>query len=274
MRRQTRPPGARRRSLPRSVRPEASAPQLPGGDTAPGPPLTSDRQRQQGTVRPDRPSSRLCFAAASARSLSTRGAGNLAAISHLAERQQLAADVLDELAILVFAITATHSGSATKAPQRFSRSAMLSEASMEVILLAATADQRGPKPSLTDAVLLADPQRLVLAPRQQRRLAPRHAAVDPQFVDHGPSARAVWTDISRSLSARIGAASDQRRFDSDVPVRCSRIGTHLVGRLDKALRSRALHPRKAHVEASGLAEGAPVVIRKQKPANALPPMMP
>src|SRR5207245_9478451 len=23
-----------------------------------------------------------------------------------------------------------------------------------------------------------------------------HAAVDPQFVDHGPSPRAVWTDIS------------------------------------------------------------------------------
>jgi hypothetical protein len=36
---------------------------------------------------------------------------------------------------------------------------------------------------LADAVLLPDPQRLVLEPRQQRRLAPRHAAVDPQFVD-------------------------------------------------------------------------------------------
>jgi len=64
-------------------------------------------------------------------------------------------------------------------------------------------------------------------------------------------------DISRSLSALIGAASDQRRFDGDVPVRRSRIGTHLVGRLDKALRRRALHPRQAHVEASRQAEGAP-----------------
>src|SRR5258708_1992381 len=54
-------------------------------------------------------------------------------------------------------------------------------------LLAALADQRGPKPSLADAVLLPDPQRLVLEPRQQRRLASWHAAVDPQFVDHGPS---------------------------------------------------------------------------------------
>src|SRR5216684_3072024 len=53
------------------------------------------------------------------------------------------------------------------------------------------------------------------------------------------------------------SASDQRRFDGDVPVRCSRIGTHLVGRLDKSLRRRALHPRQAHVEASRQAEGAP-----------------
>src|SRR5229473_6044052 len=68
---------------------------------------------------------------------------------------------------------------------------------------------------------------------------------------------AVWTDISRSVSAFIGAASDQRRFDGDVPMRCPRIGTHLVGRLDKALRRRALHPRQAHVEASCQAEGAP-----------------
>src|SRR5204862_3305183 len=78
-------------------------------------------------------------------------------------------------------------------------------------LLAALSNQCGPKPGLADAVLLPDPQRLVLEPRQQRRLAPRHAAVDPQFVDHAPSPRAVWTDISRSLSALIGAASDQRR---------------------------------------------------------------
>ena len=63
--------------------------------------------------------------------------------------------------------------------------------------------------------------------------------------------------ISRSLSGLIGAASDQRRFDGDVPVRCPRIGTHLVGRLDKALRRRALHPRQAHVEASREAERAP-----------------
>jgi hypothetical protein len=32
--------------------------------------------------------------------------------------------------------------------------------------------------------------------------------------------------------------------------------THLAGRLDKALRRRALHPRQAHVEASRQAEGA------------------
>src|ERR1700726_2645360 len=67
----------------------------------------------------------------------------------------------------------------------------------------------------------------------------------------------LWTDISWSLSALIAAASDQRRFDGDVPVRCSRIGTHLVGRLDEALRRRALHARQAHVEASRQAEGAP-----------------
>src|ERR1700738_892589 len=124
-------------------------------------------------------------------------------------------------------------------------------------LLAALADQRGPKPGLADAVLLPDPQRLVLEPRQQPRLAPRHAAVDPQFVDHGPSPRAVWTDVSRSLSALIGAASDQRRFDGDVPVRCSRIVTHLVHRHNKALRRRAPHPRQAPVEPSPQAEGAP-----------------
>src|SRR5438132_12715096 len=62
---------------------------------------------------------------------------------------------------------------------------------------------------------------------------------------------------ARSLSALIGAASDQRRFDGDVAVRCARIGTHLVSRLDKALRRRALHPRQAHIEASRQAEGAP-----------------
>src|SRR3979409_1086973 len=87
-------------------------------------------------------------------------------------------------------------------------------------------------------------------------LAPLHAAVDPQFVDHGPSPRSAWTDISRSLSALIGAGSDQRGFDGDVPVRCSRIGTHLVARLDEVLRRRALHPGQAHVEASRQAEGA------------------
>ena len=53
------------------------------------------------------------------------------------------------------------------------------------------------------------------------------------------------------------AASDQRRFDGDVPMRCTRIGTHLVGRLNKALRRRALQPRQAHVEARRQAEGTP-----------------
>src|SRR3984893_14806948 len=46
-----------------------------------------------------------------------------------------------------------------------------------------------------------------------------------------------------------------RKFN--VPVRCSRIGTHLVGCVDKTLRCRALHPRQAHIEASRQAEGAP-----------------
>jgi hypothetical protein len=92
---------------------------------------------------------------------------------------------------------------------------------------------------------------------------------NPQFADHGPSLRALWTDVSRSLSALIGAVSEQRRFDGDVPVRCSRIGTHLVGRLDKALRRRALHPRQAHVEASREAEGAPSGPRSISASTAL-----
>src|SRR6266481_4535941 len=59
------------------------------------------------------------------------------------------------------------------------------------------------------------------------------------------------TPKGMAIGQRQGVlASDRRRFDGDVPVRCSRIGTHLVGRLDKALRRRALHPRQAH-------EGAP-----------------
>src|SRR6202051_4995950 len=173
-------------------------------------------------------------------------------------RQQLAADVLDELAILLR--LGDHCGplgiGEKSAPALLPRGHAVAGEHVGD-LLAALADQRGPKPGLADAVLLPDPQRLVLEPRQQRRLAPGHAAVDPQFVDHGPSPRTVWTDSSGSLSALIGAASDQRRFDGDVPVRCSRIGTHLVGRLDKALRRRALHPRQAHVEASRQAEGAP-----------------
>ena len=60
------------------------------------------------------------------------------------------------------------------------------------------------------------------------------------------------------LSCQSGPSfSDQGRFDRDVPARCPRIGTHLVGRLDQALRCRALHPRQAHVEACSEAERAP-----------------
>src|SRR5260370_29584912 len=162
-------------------------------------------------------------------------------------RQQLAADVLDELAILL------RLGDHCDPFRIRKKSAPALLALGHAVpgkqvgdLLAALADHRGPKPGLADAVLLPDPQRLVLEPPQQRRLAPRHAAVDPQFVDHGRSPRAVWTAISRSLSALMGVASDQRRFGGGVPVRCSRIETPLVGRLAKALRPRPLHPRQAY----------------------------
>src|ERR1700692_3923736 len=140
-------------------------------------------------------------------------------------RQQLAADVLDELAILLrLGDHRDPFGVGVKsAPALLALGHAVPSEHVDD-LLAALADQRGPKPGLADAVLLPNPQRLVLEPRQQRRLAPRHAAVDPQFVDHGPSPRTVWMDIGRSLSL-IGAASDQRRFDGDVPVRCPRIGT-------------------------------------------------
>src|ERR1700730_12155621 len=140
-------------------------------------------------------------------------------------RQQLAADVLDELAILLrLGDHRDPFGIGEKSAPALLALGHAVPGEHVGDLLAALADQRGPKPGLADAVLLPDPQRLVLEPRQQRRLAPRHAAVDAQFVDHGPSPRAVWTDISRSLSALIGPASDQHRFDGDVPVRCSRIG--------------------------------------------------
>src|SRR3954454_16890735 len=120
-------------------------------------------------------------------------------------RQQLAADVLDELSIFL-RLRDHHCpfGMGEKSAPALLALGQTVPGKHVGNLLAALTDQRGPKPGLADAVLLPDPQRLVLEPRQQRRLAPRHAAVDPQFVDHGPSPRAVWTDISRSLSALIG----------------------------------------------------------------------
>src|SRR5258708_18201730 len=103
-------------------------------------------------------------------------------------RQQLAADALDELAILLG--LGDHLGPFGIGEKSVPALLALGHAvpgKHVDDLLAALADQRGPEPGLADAVLLPDPQRLVLEPRQQRRLAPRHAAIDPQFVDHGPS---------------------------------------------------------------------------------------
>src|SRR5439155_11141320 len=103
-------------------------------------------------------------------------------------RQQLAADVLDQLAILLR--PGDHRdpfGIGKKSAPALLTLGHAVPGEHVGDLLAALADQRGPKSDLADAVLLPDPQRLVLEPRQQRRLAPRHAAVDPQFVDHGPS---------------------------------------------------------------------------------------
>src|SRR6202043_592883 len=115
-------------------------------------------------------------------------------------RQQLAADVLDELA--TFLRIGDHRdpfGIGEKsAPALLALGHAVPGEHVDDLVIA-LADQRGPKPGLADAVFLPDPQRLVLEPRQQRRLAPRHAAVHPQFVDHGPSPRTVWTDISQSL---------------------------------------------------------------------------
>src|SRR4051794_15809568 len=130
--------------------------------------------------------------------------------------QQLAADVLDELAILLR--PGDHRdpfGIGEKSAPALLTLGHAVPGEHVGDLLAALADQRRPKPDLAEAVPLPDRQRVVLEPRQQRRLTPRDAPVDPQFVDHGPSPRSVWTDISRSLSGLIGAASDQRRFDGD-----------------------------------------------------------
>src|SRR5580700_2732798 len=103
-------------------------------------------------------------------------------------RQQLVADVLDELAVLLG--LGNHRdpfGIGKKgAPALLAFGHAVPREHVDD-LLAALADQRGPKSDLADAVLLPDPQRLVLEPRQQRRLAPLHATVDAQFVDHGPS---------------------------------------------------------------------------------------
>src|SRR5580693_4974089 len=95
-------------------------------------------------------------------------------------RQQLAADVLDELAILLR--LGDHRGpfgiGEKSAPALLTLGHAVPNEHVDD-LLAAPTDQRGPKPSLADAVPLPYPQRLVLEPRQQRRLAPRAAAVDP-----------------------------------------------------------------------------------------------
>src|SRR6202030_707218 len=96
-------------------------------------------------------------------------------------RQQLVADVLDELAILLrlgdhrdpFGI------GEKSAPALLALGHAVPGEHVDD-LLAALADQRGPKPDLADTVLLPDPQRLVLEPRQQRTPAPRPHAHDPR----------------------------------------------------------------------------------------------
>src|SRR5207245_4084542 len=126
-------------------------------------------------------------------------------------RQQLAADVLAELAILLR--PGDHRdpfGIGEKSAPALLTLGHAVPGEHVGDLLAALADQRGPKPDLADAVLLPDPQRLVLEPRQQRRLAPRHAAVDPQFVDHGPSPPGVWTDFSRSICKALSRVGSYR----------------------------------------------------------------
>ena len=51
----------------------------------------------------------------------------------------------------------------------------------------------------------------------------------------------------RIFSSEPKTALDQLRFDGDVPVRCARVGTNLVGGLDQALRRRrAPSPAGSH----------------------------
>jgi hypothetical protein len=53
-----------------------------------------------------------------------------------------------------------------------------------VISWAALTDQRGPKPGLGDAVLLPEPQDVLLETGEHRRLPAGHATIDAKFVDH------------------------------------------------------------------------------------------
>src|SRR5712675_1465055 len=132
-------------------------------------------------------------------------------------RQQLAADVLDELSFLLrLGDHRDPFGIGEKSAPALLALGHALPGEHVGDLLGALADQRGPKPGLADAVLLPDPQCLVLEPRQQRGHAPRHAAVNPQFVDHGPSPRTVWTDISRSPSALIGGLHSSERPQTSV----------------------------------------------------------
>src|SRR6266581_368438 len=80
-------------------------------------------------------------------------------------RQQLAADVLDELAIILrLGDHRDPFGIGEKSAPALLTLGHAVPGEHVGDLLAALADQRGPKPDLADAVLLPDPQRLVLEP--------------------------------------------------------------------------------------------------------------
>src|SRR5580704_8503111 len=87
-------------------------------------------------------------------------------------RQQLVADVLDELAILLRLGDHRYPfGIGEKSAPALLALGHAVPGEHVGDLLAALAYQRGPEPGLADAVLPPDPQRLVLEPQQQRRLA-------------------------------------------------------------------------------------------------------